>query len=386
MPYDRPAFTKKRILEFAAWIDAGAPNSNGDIAFEPLTDHELIYVLNAQCNLVTVIDATSGLVIRYVDISEGGGGFAEIVETSADGQHFYVCHNSGELKKFSVSSNLKVGQLDLGPGFWRSMVISDNSQRALLTDWSGNSDLSGGKIALVDLNTMALIAMYDNPADSIYFPGGIAANNNFDVAYASCQTGNFLYKVDFSDELNPVVGRVKLIDSEDYIFSGIPYRPSEIVLAEDQLQYYVVCEVSKKLYVFDAADDAAVATLDLGTTPQKCVISESQNILAVSNMEDVSTMPTGKGFVRLFDLSTFEVVADVYTGYQPRAMTVTADGNTLYIFNRNADLTGADKPHHYSGCAGNNGYATRIDLTTLQLDPGYKAELNVNPFSASSRY
>ena len=386
MPYERPAFTKERILEFAAWINAGAPNSVGEFAFDPLPERELIYVLNAQCNLVTVIDATTGLAIRYVDVSAGGGGFAEIIETSADGQYFYVCHNSGELKKFEVATNKKVGQLDLGSGYWRSMVISENSQKALISDWSGNSDLHGGKIALVDLSTLSLISMYDNPSDSIYFPNGITANANFDVAYVSCQTGNFIYKIDFSDEINPLVSRVKLIDSDDYIFTSVPYRPSEIVLSNDQLRYYVIGEISKKLYVFDAADDAVIATLDLGTTAQKCVISESQNILAVSNMEDVSTMPSGKGFIRLFDLTSLEILADIYSGYQPRAMTITEDGKTLYIFNRNADLTGADQPHHYGGCEGNNGYATRIDLATLQLDPMYKAELNVNPFSAAARY
>ncbi len=385
MPYGKPPFSKKRILDFAAWIDSGAPDEFGNIAFEPLTGRELMYVLNAECNLVAVVDVISGLIIRYVDISDGGGGFAEIIETSEDGNHFYVCHNSGEVKKFETATNKKVGQLNLGTGFWRSMVVSPNSDRALLADWSGNSALYGGKIALVDLTTMSLVALYNDPADSVYFPYGITTDANFQTAYVSCQTGNFLYKIDISDEMNPVVNRVKLIDSENYQFFGIGYRPSDIRLSADGSLYSVVCEVSNKVYIFQTADDAVVAEMDLGLNPQKAVFSESLGILAVSVMEDVMTMPEGKGFVRLFDLNTFAFITDIYPGYQPRAMYLASDDKTLYIINRNADLTGGDKPHHYSGCQGNNGYATRIDLESLELDPDYKAELNVNPMAASGK-
>jgi hypothetical protein len=53
--------------------------------------------------------------------------------------------------------------------------------------------------------------------------------------------------------------------------------------------------------------------------------------------------------------------------------------NRVYISNRNVSNDGPS-PHHSSLCGGRNGYITAIDMNTLQLITGFKAEVSVDPY------
>lgn len=381
MPFNAPALSKEQVLSLYNWIANGAPNSEGQIKFSDNAGRNILYIVNAQCNKVALIDLETNLAMRYVDIN--GGGFAEEIEVSRDGEYYYILHQSGVLKKYTCLSNAKIKETQLGAGFWRSMVISPNSKRALAADWSGNSDYNGGQIALIDLESMEVIKYYNIPSDSVYFPFGITVNNDFSVAYCSCQTGNFIYKIDLTDELNPIFSKVALQHGESLIYTASPYRPGQVTLSPNGEVYFVVCEKSDEIRIYNTSSDELIAINSVGKTPQNMVVSEEYNIYAVSCMEDQSSFEIGKGSVIIFDLATHTEIKRIYTGYQPKSINLHE--NYIYVVNRNADIFGADAPHHYSGCQGNNGYLTRIDLLTLSLVSGYKAELNVNPYAAAIR-
>jgi DNA-binding beta-propeller fold protein YncE len=78
-------------------------------------------------------------------------------------------------------------------------------------------------------------------------------------------------------------------------------------------------------------------------------------------------------------MSTYAIVAKVYTGHQPHGIMVDEQNSRVYVTNRNV-TTGGPAPHHASLCGGRNGYVTAIDLNTLQLIPGFKAEVSVDPY------
>ncbi|HNU47911.1 MAG TPA: hypothetical protein PKM40_03705, partial [Bacteroidia bacterium] len=61
---------------------------------------------------------------------------------------------------------------------------------------------------------------------------------------------------------------------------------------------------------------------------------------------------------------------------------VNDDKGVVYVANRNVDANG-EAPHHSGACAGRNGNLTQIDMNTLELVPGYKCELGVNPYSVA---
>lgn len=386
MPFNQPAFSRATVQILMDWINNGAPNEYGNIKFSSYQNRSMIYVLNGQCNLISVIDVETGLVMRYVDINEGGGEFAEIIKVAPNGEYYYVVHQSGIMKKFNISDNSKNAQLDLGTGFWRSMAISADSKKAFITDWSGNSALYGGQIALINLESMTPITVHNNPLDSIYFPFGITVNNDFSIAYSSCQTGNFIYKFDLTDLMNPIISKVILESGDNIGYTSSPYRPGNIILSSDESKYYVICEQSNEIRIYNSLDDQLIAINSTGTNPQNLVFSDKHGIYAVTCMEDQTTFTEGKGSVILFDALAHTEIKRIYPGYQPKGIVIDNTGDFLFIINRNADPIGADAPHHYSDCEGNNGYAVKIDLNTLELIEDYKPELNVNPYAVDIKY
>lgn len=383
MPVNSPALSKDQVMILYNWIKEGAPNAMGEVKFSENENRSMVYVLNAQCNKIAVIDDNTGLIMRYVSIGTSEDGMAEVVKVSPDRSHYYTLHQSGKLQKFDALSNVKMGQVDLTSGFWRSMSITSDSKTGILTDWSGNSNLAGGKIALVDLISMSLINLFDAPEDSIYFPYGLTINDETKNVYTSCQTGNFIYKINFSDFFEPIVKIIPLKPGEDISFTSSPYRPGQIILHGDK--YYVLCEKSSEVRIFSAISDELLEVLEVGESPQSLIVSEKHDVIAVACMEDQVSFEKGKGSVIIFDLNTNEELTRIYSGYQPKAMVVDQSGDQLYVVNRNADMFSPDKPHHYSGCEGNNGYLTIINLQTKKIQTDYKVELNVNPFSIDLR-
>ncbi len=387
MPYNLPSFSKERVQLLSDWILAGAPSATGEIKFSDYQNQSMIYILNSKCGKIAVIEEESGLVIRYADINDSGGGFAEIISVAPDGDHFYVVHAlTGVMKKYSVSNNQKVSELNLGVGVWRSMTISPDSKTAIVANWSGNSFYSGGDIKVIDLDMMSTITTYDDLSDSLYFPFGLKSNQDFTKLYCSCSRGNFIYEIDITDILNPLVSKEVISPPDAISFTSAVYQPGFIELKDDESEYFVVCEGSDELRVFDALTHSLISTHSVGNVPQEVIVSEAYNIYAVSCMEDVTSFATGKGSIVLFDLTTHTEITRIYSGYQPRGLILNQAENYLYVINRNADPVGADVPHHYSGCEGNNGYVTIIDLNTMELLEDYKAELNVDPYAVDIKF
>ncbi|MCH8331192.1 MAG: hypothetical protein IH946_07400 [Bacteroidetes bacterium] len=74
-----------------------------------------------------------------------------------------------------------------------------------------------------------------------------------------------------------------------------------------------------------------------------------------------------------------------YTGYQPRGLSIDETNGLLYVANRNADPQGADVPHHFTDCEGNNGYVTLIDMSKLEVLTTFNTETSVDSFSMAIR-
>ena len=84
----------------------------------------------------------------------------------------------------------------------------------------------------------------------------------------------------------------------------------------------------------------------------------------------------------MIDYNNLTLIKKIHTGTQPHGVAVNDDKGVVYVANRNVDANG-EAPHHSGACAGRNGNLTQIDMNTLELVPGYKCELGVNPYSVA---
>ncbi len=374
MPLNAPALSREETRTIYEWIRAGAAAADGHVAFEPLTGRKMIYVANQGCDLVTVFDGSSMLAMRYVDVGETRNLEApNMISVAPDNRHWYVSLLAGGFfQKFSTTDNTLEGRVNLGFGAWSSFVISSDSKKAFVADHSAN-----GKIAVVDLEEMSAVVY---PGFS--YPHGLALSSNNRFLYAGAQHGNYIYRINADD---PSLFTKVVIDESNSPYDEAETRPYDIVFTPDGAKYFVSCEGTNELRVFEAAADTLIAVLPVGKFPQKMALSASTPYLFVSCLHEPGEQSQQQSMISVVNYQNNAVVKSVYAGFQSHGLAVDDQYGRVYVTNRNISSEGPP-PHHSGFCDGRNGYVTAIDLKTLELVPNFSAEVSVDPFSAAATH
>jgi len=162
-------------------------------------------------------------------------------------------------------------------------------------------------------------------------------------------------------------------------------QPHEIEFNPEKTHYFVTCEGTRDVRILDESNDSVIAKIQTGLKPQELTFSTNDNYpyLFVSCMEDDQFAPL-IGSVSVINLNDMVLEKSIYTGFQPHGLAADNQNNVVYVANRNANPTGP-APHHQTDCAGRNGNITIIDMKTLELIQGYKAEISVDPYFVDVR-
>lgn len=374
MPYNSSPLSEAEYEILRSWIAAGAPDVNGLVRFsDNVASRSMFFTANQGCDAATIFDAKSMLAMRVVSIGSIPGQVesAHQIKAAPNNEFFCVCYLGGpRFQKYSLSTFSLLGEAEIGSGSWNTMAISQNSKTAYTLD------LNSGRLAIIDLESMNFQIVATNFSE----PHGTALDENDENLYVTAQTGNFLYKL-----------KTDLSDYDIITLDGKPqsgatsFDPHEIHFDPDYRNYFLTCQGSNEVRVLSRATNALVATIPVGGFPQEMGFSKKHPYLFVSCMEDLTTFPPLRGSVYVIDYRDFSVVGRVYTGHQPHGIAVDDANDRVYITNRNRD-PGGPAPHHSSLCAGRNGYITAIDMNTLTLVPGFKAEVSVDPYGMGMTY
>ena len=378
MPYNKAPLTKEEIITLKNWITQGAPDRNGFVKFSDNPNRKKFYVTNQGCDVVTVFDEETGLPMRYIDVGKIVNTEApHMVKVSPDGQYWYVIFYAGStIQKYRTSDDSFVGEIDIGNANWNTFAITSDSKKAFCVDWSAS-----GKVYYLDLENLTILSHYQGSGLFIY-PHGVAVNSSTTTLYVTAQTGNFIYKIDISDPLSPNINQISL--------NGLPFSsassldPHEIAISPDGLKYYVTCQKSNEVRVFNTSNDLLIATIHTDIYPQEMSFSTSTNYLFVSCPEDTAAFPGKRGCISVIDYTNNLYFKNIFTGFQPHGLVVDDDKKQVLVANRNVNPKGA-APHHTTKCGGRDGYVTFIDMNTLNLVPDKKIEVSVDPYSVAFR-
>lgn len=376
MPLNNHPFSKDQVLLLRDWIAQGAPDKKGYVKFSENPNRSKIFVANQGCDFVTVYDADSKLIMRCIDVgTEIKTEAPHDMFTSPDGKYLYVSFFTSNLfQKFNTATGALAGSLLLPDISWHSMAISGNSKYALVSHLDAN-----GKVCLLDLDNMSIVETYQGTGFLVY-PHGIAMNYAGDTAYIVCQQGNFIYKLDLKDPHNPNVSQVPLVTNDIPTYNGM-HKPYEVEFSPDYKEYFVSCQGTNELRVFNYAKDSLISVLPMSGVPQLMVFSEKFPYAFISCMEDSANLQTFST-IEIIDYKQKISLGNVVSGYQPRGLTIDDKNSCVWIANRNINKVGW-APHHTTSCGGRNGYVTIIDMNTLQLIPGWKSEVSVDPYTVT---
>lgn len=376
MPYNKPALSRESVTLLRDWINAGAPNKEGQIKFADDPNRKKFYVTNQGCDVVTVFDQQTLLPMRYINVgSTLGIESPHMVRVSPDGEYWYVIFLAGNyLEKYRTIDDSFAGKALIGPGYWNTFVISSDSKTAYCVDLSANA-----KITTVNLSSMTASSI-----KGFVYPHGSALNNTNDILYVTQQTNSSkLYKI-------PVADFSSYSEINLYTTAPSKYLNShELRFTPDGSKYFVTCQGTSEVRAFETATDALLAIIPVGAMPSELSFSKTTNHLFVTCMEDTLTFPGKRGSVVIIDYENNALEKLIYTGHQPHGIEVDDERKLVYVVNRNATTDGP-APHHTNECGGRNGNVSFIDLNTLDMitsgSSTEKVEVSVDPYSVSIRH
>lgn len=387
MPFNDDPLTRTQIITLRNWINSGAPSRSGKIPFAENSSRKKYYVVNQGCDVVTVIDEETGIPMRYIPV-----GSATAIESphgiriSPDGQYWYVCFANGSyLEKYRTSDDAFVGRILLGSntstayGSWNTFAITPDSRHAFVVHWDPNG---AGRIAWVDLEVMQLNQIYlssilNQTHGSVVSPDG-------NSLYVTTTGGNFIYKFDVTDPTSPSLDQIVIDGVSSVPLPGNSENGHEIIFAPDATKYFITCQGTNKVRVFDVNTDTLIASIPVGIYPQEMSFSYTTPYAYVTCPEDSVTYPGKRGSVYAFNWQTNSLIGSVYTGHQPHGIAVDDDLQLVIVANRNVSV-GGPAPHHSSACGGKNGYVSYIDMNSLTLLPGRNLELSTDTYACLYR-
>ncbi|HZF99440.1 MAG TPA: hypothetical protein VEY71_00485 [Chitinophagales bacterium] len=378
MPVNEEPLNRDEVMLLKNWINQGAPNANGLVAFSQNPNRQKFYVSNQGCDEIAVVDAESKLIMRYI----GAGSDPQIeaphyLRTSPDGKYLFSVFATGSVvQKFDCATDQLIGSVNVTQGSWNTIALNGDGTRGVISDFQ-----SDGRLVLLDLLNMAVIKSYSGLVN----PHGLWVSDDFKLVYCTSQYGNFIYKIDITDVENPELEQIVL--QPGAIASSVPsLDPHEILFSPDGSLYFVTCQRSNEVRVMDATADTLVQVLATGVTPLEMAMSHTNPYLFVACSEEPSTNPRELGAVDVFNYETLQYIKTIKGNmYQPHGIAVNDAYRLVAVSNRNLDSNGP-APHHTTDCGGRNGFLQLIDLNTLELVKGYRAELSGDPYSVTSRY
>lgn len=381
MPFNLPSLNYVEIQTIMSWINSGAPNSEGEVAFCCENDRSKYYVVNRGCDMITVFDQETDLAMRCIDVGQNPD-YPETpycIKLSPDGKFWYVIFLNGDvIQKFNAETDELVDQCTIGAGNWSDMVISPDGTKAFIVNW-----VEIGQLAYVDLENMELLALFNTPG-LFTSPHGIAANENFTTLYMSSETGNYFYIIDITDPLNPNVTK-KRLDPAVPAVNDLSMRPQQIIFSPDYSRYYISCSESSEVRVFQSSNDSLTAVLQTGAHPTMMSVSVTHPYLFVACEQTVCGLPKCKGSVEVINYETDQLIKSIQGDmFEPHGIAVNDANGKVYFTNRNISA-GGPAPHHQSLCEGNNGFVSAIDLNTLEIIDSFDPEVSVDPFQVVIR-
>ena len=382
MPFGSEPLSPAQYLLVKEWIENGAPDCNGVLPFPDDPSRRKWYVANQGCDLVSVFDAESNQVMRYIDVGILDG-FVEaphMIRVSPDGKYWYVVFLASNpyMRKYSTLNDSLVADIEIGVADWNTFSISSDGKYGYAIG------LGARQVAIVDLELETLV-------ETAFLPKAIHGshlNGAEDKLYITHQDESSLTWLSFTAS-----GEIDEVDEVDLI-QGVapstspPLWPHEVIFTPDGTKYLVSCQRTNEVRVLNAANDSLLAVIETGGYPSEFAISESRNLCFVSCMEDVTTFaadPSKRGSIAVIDLATLTLQTAVYSGYQPHGLAVDETAGLLVVGNRNT-LSDGPAPHHSTECGGRNGYVSFIDLDALELVDGNKYEVSVDPYSVAVKH
>ncbi|NUN71121.1 MAG: beta-propeller fold lactonase family protein [Bacteroidetes bacterium] len=340
------------------WIDAGAKNDDGTVAYSAAPVRGWAYVTNQGEDLTAVIDLDRNRIARYVTTGLASVGTASpqaphnaVVDWQ--NQYYYVNLIGGsKLLKFRVSDNTLAGELTSGLSSPAQVALTKNSDTAFVTNFEN------GKTNITVVNTVTMTKIGDIGSPAMLKPHGVTITPDFRSVIVANSLSDNITVINTSDRsiaaVIPVSGSVPALPV-NYTYQFEPYQS---VITPDSRFVFVTCRKSGEVRVIDLQLGTVIDSITVGTFPLIPAITPAGDIVFVANRNSNS--------VTAVSVATRSVLFTVpNVGVEPHGIAVSKDGKYVYVSCENLGVS--EPPHHATSGGKKPSFLKVIDIASRSV-------------------
>lgn len=337
------------------WIDAGAKNDEGTVAYTSEPARGWAYVTNQGEDLTAVIDLDKNRIARYVT-----SGLTNIGTASPQAPHnavvdwqnqFYYINLIGgsKLLKFRVADNSPAGELNTGLSSPAQVALTRNSDTAFV------SNFENGKTNITVVNTVTMTKIGDIGSPAMLKPHGISITPDFKYVVVANSLSDNITLISTADRsitaTIPVSGSVPALPV-NYTYQFEPYQS---VITPDSRNAFVTCRRSGEVRVIDLQLQKVVDSITVGSVPLIPAMTPSGDMVFVANRNSnsVTAIATANRTVAF----TIQNV-----GVEPHGIAISKDAKYLYVSCENQGIS--EPPHHATSGGKKPSFLKVIDIAT----------------------
>lgn len=322
-----PEFHKiepSKVSVLLNWINDGAKDKNGNVAFTAVNIHEKGFITNQAADLVAVLKLNDNQVTRLIPV----GGRPNLIDAphfitlSPDNRYFYVSLiQEGYLEKYDINVDYPFNRTDRIPAGLNPAHITIAPDGA--SGYVTNFDASGTERMVRKFNTspMQIIDTVSNVAMTA--PHGMALSNDGQFLYVTSQIGEYIFKINTTNF--EVENSAPLDPSVPPTGNGTGnYKPYQVIISPDNELLYISCTSSNEVRIYNSSDLRHVKTISVGTNPLLMKITNDGRFLFVCNRNDNT--------VTIINNASQTVQTTVFgVGIQPHGVDFSSDGQYAII-------------------------------------------------------
>lgn len=384
MPLNGKTLSHSDVKLIEDWINAGAPDINGNVKWADNPQRKKLYAVNQGCDIVTVFDSETQLPMRFIPVGRKPiSNVPHMIRVSPDGNYWYVIFIYDDvMQKYRCSDDSYVGDVPLTPAaagtgtgdadYWNSFVITRDGKRAYCASLEQN-----GKVCCVDLENRKLLHYFT----AQYSPHGIVLNAAEDTVYVADQYGNYFTKIDSGFTSDDIIVLLQNGVPQSFYDPSNP-QPHDMILSPNNDEIFITCQTSNDVRVYSISLNKITKIIPTGVFPQEIVYSKATGQYFVSCTEDTTSFPGTHGVITRINASDYKPT-NIACGFQPHGLAVDESQHLLYVLSRNV-LSNGPAPHHTNQCGGRDGFVNFIDLNTFTILPK-RYELSADPYFIFAR-
>jgi len=304
---------------FARWIDEGAKNDDGSVAFGDV--RRKAFITNQASDYVAVVNLDNNFVIRMVRVGAGGATLASPHNVFVDrqGRFFYVTLiRTGYVEKFDAVTYEKLGgrYFCSSPGH---VVVTNDGSRGYVT----NYDLTGSERFIVCFETQNMNVVETISDVTMNATHGTKLTHDGSRLITVASIGEYIQIINTSD--NSVEETIPISENVPPNGNGTGlYAPIALSITPDDNYVLVSCFKSNELCVLDMNTRVIISRIPVGSGPIQTECSPDGRWCYVANRNSNT--------VSVIDLRTFSAAATIEgVGIQPHGVAFTSDGHFAYI-------------------------------------------------------